>query len=163
MTKSPWTIDAKNRTASHSSGATVEFNRVGTDWTASLQKPEVAAPGFLLLDAKALEREALKIWTTELMSALHLLTIVGKALHGNEWIAPLAKDLDINRISIQRWLKQENPLTMGHPIWNVIRQVVATQRDALQAIDVQIKEAMAGAEELTGKRYAGNGEPREPA
>ena len=42
---------------------------------------------------------------------------IGRAAYGNQWQGPMARDLEINRETIRRWLNGHTPLLPDHPIW----------------------------------------------
>ena len=49
--------------------------------------------------------------------AVEFLTLAGFALHGSDWIVPLAAELAVSPDEIQKWLSGETPLTLEDGIW----------------------------------------------
>lgn len=52
---------------------------------------------------------------------------VGRALHGDEWQAPLARDLGVSRESIRRWLNGSQPLPPAHGMWDDLAALAAAE------------------------------------
>lgn len=71
------------------------------------------------------------------ISTLHLLTKVGELIHGEYWQAAMARELQVNRRTITRWLQQESPVpdvVLGdNPFAAVMTEMVARhERDLAQ-------------------------------
>lgn len=49
---------------------------------------------------------------------------IGRALYGEHWQAPLARDLGVNRESIRRWLNGSSPFGPAHGAWRDLRTVL---------------------------------------
>lgn len=45
---------------------------------------------------------------------------IGRAAYGDQWQGPMARDLEINRETIRRWLNGHTPLSQEHAIWEAI-------------------------------------------
>ena len=69
-----------------------------------------------------------------------ILAEIGRAIHGDRWIAPLADDLEINRETLRRWLNGHTPLPPDHGMWQDLADVVERYAKAYAARVVALRE-----------------------
>jgi len=71
-----------------------------------------------------------------------LLSAVGVALYGEQWQAPLARALGVNRKNIQRWASGQYEPALG--IWADLAAIVDARRQALTKLATPLSEAATG-------------------
>lgn len=55
---------------------------------------------------------------------VEMLAVAGRMLHGDEWQAPLARELGINRETIRRWLNGSAPLPAEHGVFDDLKAIL---------------------------------------
>lgn len=68
------------------------------------------------------------------MTPPDLLAAIGRALHGERWIKPLARDLGINELTIRRWLSGHTRLPEDHKVFEAAGAVVDAAIMALEKV-----------------------------
>jgi hypothetical protein len=61
---------------------------------------------------------------------VEVLTELGLALHGEHWIGPTARDLDISALTVQNWVLGRSRLREG-PILDALRLLVKSHTQAV--------------------------------
>jgi nickel-dependent lactate racemase len=140
MKNSPWTIDAKNHRATHESGQVITFEFVNKDWVVD--------------GRRAAHKQALEAWNAALDEGIQTLTDTGKAMHGNDWMLAISRDIDVAYSSVKRWVNRERPLTMEHPVWESIAQILHERAEAQMNLADKIRERILNVETITSGRYA---------
>jgi hypothetical protein len=74
-----------------------------------------------------------------------MLAAIGETLHGRDWQAPLARDLDMDRKNIQRWMGGHTELPPGHGLFDdalkLMRRRECEISDMAEALERWIKLA----------------------
>lgn len=78
------------------------------------------------------------------MTPSDLLRAAGEALYGEQWQAPLAEGLGINRRTIRRWLDGDNEPPAG--VWAALAAICHDRRETLAEIGTALGEAARTAE-----------------
>jgi hypothetical protein len=75
------------------------------------------------------------------LRARELLTEVGTALYGPQWLSPMAAALGIRFDTVRQWVngKQER-FDLSHPVWPKIAELVAERADACAAALAAIRK-----------------------
>ena len=151
-----WVLDFSARAARHRSGAIYRFERFDGKWSARTDNPE---PFRSIVEAEGgAERvaEALELWLSEMDLARQLLTEAGTALYGERWRAPLADALGIGRDTLQFWLNGKTPVTVTHPIFVRLADMLEARAAPVAAAAHKIRRAITerpGPEKIS-RRYA---------
>ena len=62
--------------------------------------------------------------TTTQKSPVDMLAEIGRALHGELWQRPLARDLGVHERQLRRWITEESPLPADHGIFPELRELL---------------------------------------
>lgn len=72
--------------------------------------------------------------------ARELLVQAGRALHGDEWITPLSRDLDIRWDTVRDWASGRNKrFSMAHPVWAEITRLLSERGNDMLATAAKIE------------------------
>jgi hypothetical protein len=162
MTKPTWIIDSKLRMAYYGDGVTVEFHRADGEWTAKLQSRFDDHSGPASLDDETLKAEALGLWQEQIDTALGFLRFAGTTMHGEDWIAPLAKDMGISPTKIQGWLNQDEPLAMNSAQWPMVLRAMVDQQEKIGDAIEKVRSAFYAAKVKAGKPWVKRLESGDP-
>jgi hypothetical protein len=164
MTNPTWTFDVKGRTAFHSSGYSIGFQREDDAWTARVFERE-GVSGIRVklptMTGNILEAEALKLWQAQIDKALAMLTEAGEALHGKDWHAHFAADLRISIAQLEKWLNQKEPLTLADSQFAMVNAALYYRLEKITAVHEKINAAYlaARATEEPNEKKINGGKP----
>ena len=158
-----WIVDADKKYVLHQSGALYRIERKDGQWTARTDNPEPFRSIVEREGGEARVAEALDQWLGETGCARDLLADAGRALHGERWKHPLAKDLAISRNTPKLWCDGTTPITVTHPIFVKLRELLRDRLAPLAAVHQRISRAIAErpAPLIVSKRYATGLSPAE--
>jgi hypothetical protein len=84
--------------------------------------------------------------------AVEFLTLAGFTLHSNDWIVPLAIELNVNPDEIRNRLTGETPLTMDDAVWPKVLKALRERREKLSHLHDEVHSAFQEANELAWRR-----------
>jgi hypothetical protein len=75
-----------------------------------------------LKGASPIEEVAMQLVTTEIRKAVpanQMLAATGRAIHGDNWLAPFANDLVCDEDTVRAWMTGEKPLTAENSVFDL--------------------------------------------
>ncbi len=57
-------------------------------------------------------------------SPVDMLAEIGRALHGEQWQRPLARDLGVHERQLRRWITEDSPLPADHGIFPELQELL---------------------------------------
>jgi transposase-like protein len=83
--------------------------------------------------------------TKSTIRAADLLVEVGRALHGEEWVAPLARDLGVSAHTLRAWKSGKLALSADHGVMRDALRLLQQRRDSAARIATRLERYIAGA------------------
>ena len=152
-----WTIDLDRRTARHRSGDEYGFERTDGQWSATpLDKADHRRAA-----------DALDEWLAEMAAAQNLLRRAGRLLFGESWKEPLSdaiKKFNVEgptRETIRFWMNGKTPITLSHPVFETLAEMIFADMAPLLAVAQEIKREHKSRPAATGKRFTSRLSPKE--
>jgi hypothetical protein len=71
---------------------------------------------------------------TQIKTPAEMLSEIGETLHGRDWQAPLARDLDMDRKNLQRWMSGHTELRPEHGAFDDALELLRKRADEIGAM-----------------------------
>lgn len=74
------------------------------------------------------------------MTPAELLAAAGHLLHGEHWIIPLARDLDISAKQIRRWVSGHTPFPVTHGVLRDVARIMRSRGALMIAMAARMND-----------------------